>query len=84
MEIEMRILKTAGLALGLLSLVAVQAPAQAAGAPASCAADLRQLCPNASGHALKQCRNAHHNNFSQACRQSLAANGMKLKDLKDR
>jgi len=78
----MRIVKIAGLVLGLLSLGVALAPAQAADTPSACAADLHQLCPNASGHAAKQCRNANRNNFSQACRQSLAASGKKLKDLK--
>ncbi len=71
-------LATAGL---MAALLLTGTAAQAA--PGACAADLQRLCPNQSGHTLKQCRNANHNNFSNACKQSLAASHMKLKDLKN-
>lgn len=66
----------AGLMLGLFL---TGTAAQAAGA---CQADLQHLCPNQKGHALKQCRNNNHAKFSTACKQSLAAANMKLKNLK--
>ncbi len=68
---------TAGL---LAALLLTGTAAQAA--PGACAADLQRLCANQSGHALKQCRNANHNNFSAGCKQSLAAAHQTLKDLK--
>ncbi len=70
-------LATAGLMAALL-LSATTAHA----ATGACAADLQRLCPNQSGHTLKQCRNANHANFSNTCKQSLAASNQKLKDLK--
>jgi hypothetical protein len=64
----------------LLGLFLTGTAAQAA--TGACAADLQRLCPNQAGHALKQCRNAHHGKFSAACTQSLAASHTKLKDQK--
>jgi hypothetical protein len=68
-------------AVGLMAcLLLTGTAAQAAGG--ACAADLQRLCPNQAGHALKHCRNINHGNFSNACRQSLAASNKKVKDLK--
>ena len=71
---------TAGLAIGLLLMSAPAAFATPVGQ--TCAVELQQLCPGATGAALHQCRAAHRGNFSASCQQALAASGMKLKDVK--
>ncbi len=68
-------------AAGLMACLLLTGTAAHA-ANGACAADLQRLCPNQSGHTLKQCRNTNHANFSNACKQSLAASNQKLKDLK--
>ncbi len=75
-------LAAAGLAIGLLVMGAAAPAARAATVGGTCAVELQQLCPNTAGHALKQCKNAHRASFSPACKQSLAAAGMKVKDIK--
>ena len=78
---KMRLDMTKFAAAGLMACLLLSGTAaQAAGG--ACAADMQRLCPNQAGHALKQCRNANHASFSNACQQSLAAAHMKLKDLK--
>jgi hypothetical protein len=72
----------AGLAIGLLFMGAPAPGALAASAGPACFADLKQLCPSQTGAALKQCRNANKANFSSACKQSLAAANMSVKDIK--
>jgi hypothetical protein len=78
----MKKLAMVGLALGLILGGTAGHDAFAAAVGGSCAADLQRLCPNVTGGKLKHCRNANRANFSTACTQSLAANHMKLKDLK--
>ena len=75
-------LATAGLAIGLMVMGATAPTAFAATVGGTCAVELQQLCPNAAGHALKQCKNTHRASFSAACKQSLAASGAKVKDIK--
>jgi hypothetical protein len=72
----------AGLALGLLALGMGAPSAFATPVGQTCAAELRQMCGNQTGHALHQCRAAHRGNFSAACTQALAVSGKKLKDVK--
>jgi hypothetical protein len=78
----MKKLAVAALALGVLATDVVFAAALPAAIGQTCAAELRQLCPSTAGHAFEHCRNANRGNFSPACKQALAAAGMKLKDLK--
>jgi hypothetical protein len=82
LEIGMTKLAAAGLAIGLLVAGATAPGALAASVGGTCAVELQQLCPNTVGHALKQCRNAHRASFSPSCKQSLAASGAKVKDIK--
>jgi len=73
---------TAGLAIGLMVMGATAPGALAATVDGTCAVELQQLCPNTAGHTLKQCRNANRASFSPSCKQSLAASGLKVKDIK--
>jgi hypothetical protein len=82
LEIGMTKLAAAGLAIGLVFMAATAPGASAAAIGGVCAAELQSLCPNTTGHALKQCRNAHRASFSPACKQSLAASHLKVKDIK--
>ncbi|MEA2754616.1 MAG: hypothetical protein QOJ54_905 [Aliidongia sp.] len=72
----------AGLAIGLMFTSATSSDAFAATGGQTCFVELQRLCPNQTGSALKQCRNANRANFSAACKQSLAAANMTLKDVK--
>jgi hypothetical protein len=82
LEIGMTKFAAAGLAIGLMAMGVTAPGALAASVGGTCAAELQQLCPNTAGHALKQCRNAHRASFSPSCKQSLAASGAKVKDIK--
>ena len=82
MEIGMTKLAAAGLANGLMVFGATAPGALAATVGGTCAVELQNLCPNVAGHALKQCRNAHRASFSPACKQSLAASNLRVKDIK--
>ncbi len=74
---------TAGLAIGLMFAGMNMAAAHAASVDETCVVELRQLCPNhQTGAGLKRCRNANRANFSQACKDALAAANMTLQDVK--
>jgi hypothetical protein len=82
LEMGMTKFAAAGLAIGLVLMSAAAPGASAAAVGGICAAELQKLCPNAVGHALKQCRSAHRTSFSPACMQSLAASHLTVKDIK--